>query len=161
MNNVNTPEARSHYKEIHTYNWNMVLLAAKRLSESNETVNLETQYEWENLIIRLRYYRFTVLNLNQLSPGMTSKIVKQFDSIIAGGDRRLGPYLPDSGWNYNFDAHLFSKNMDRYSKSLLDITASGERIRFGRHELNFPTIMQAANELKDGVIRVSRGLIEW
>jgi hypothetical protein len=54
------------YKPRHTHAWNMLQLAAQHLAKTVDAVDFETEYAWENLIIRLSLYRNAVKTLTKL-----------------------------------------------------------------------------------------------
>lgn len=151
----------NHYKKTHNYCWSMVLLAEKRLSVSKDAVDLEILYEWENLFIRLKYYRYIAKHLNVFSPRMSYSIVKQFDTKISGGKHRGLANLPSLDSIYNFDAHLLATLVKRKQDISLTITANCEEYAIESQKYELSKVMQAATELRDGVMFVSCELIEW
>ena len=72
-----------YYKPRHTHSWNMLQIAAKCLYETKQTEDedFETEYAWENLIIRLALYRNTVKTLAQLDSvkDKANEIIHDFD----------------------------------------------------------------------------------
>ena len=57
------------YKPRHTHSWNMLVLSWRELDAiTDETEGWETEYCWENFIIRLWLYRTTIRTLTKLPP---------------------------------------------------------------------------------------------
>jgi hypothetical protein len=75
-----------YYKPRHTHAWNMLQLAVQQLEK---ITGFETEYAWENLIIRLCLYRNTVKTLTKLPVVVkeAQKILQQFDAEFTQNEK--------------------------------------------------------------------------
>jgi hypothetical protein len=75
-----------YYKPRHIHAWNMLVLSFRKLDKlSDETdVGFETEYRWENFILRLWLYRTTVKTLAKLTAVQSEakNILKTFDIVF-------------------------------------------------------------------------------
>jgi hypothetical protein len=83
-----------YYKPRHTHAWNMLVLAWHQLDQLNDecVIGFETEYYWENFIIRLWLYRTTVRTLTKLTAVQNEANIalKTFDTIFeTNGDNGL------------------------------------------------------------------------
>jgi hypothetical protein len=78
-----------YFKPRHTHAWNMLVLSWRDLDQLNEEDGgFESEYHWENFIIRLWLYRTTVLTLTKLNAveGKAKIGVKTFDDVFIVND---------------------------------------------------------------------------
>jgi hypothetical protein len=75
-----------YFKPRHTHAWNMLVLSWRQLDAlNNETeIGFETEYHWENFIIRLWLYRTAIRTLIKLSKVKVEadKAIKLFDDAF-------------------------------------------------------------------------------
>jgi hypothetical protein len=72
-----------YFKPRHTHAWNMLVLSWRQLEQinGNTEIGFETEYHWENFILRLWLYRTTVMTLAKLDAVKSDalRIVEEFD----------------------------------------------------------------------------------
>ena len=77
-----------YFKPRHTHAWNMLVLSWSQLDQldNNETeLGFETEYHWENFILRLWLYRTTVKTLTRLQTveGDAKSAINEFDNVFS------------------------------------------------------------------------------
>ena len=88
-----------YFKPRHTHAWNMIVLSWRALDQLNDEtdVGFDTEYFWENCILRLWLYRTTVQTLTKLPAveGKAKSLLKTFDGLIDADGRNALKALRD------------------------------------------------------------------
>jgi len=155
-----------YYKPRHTHAWNMLVLSWRELEQLNDEtdVNFETEYFWENFIIRLWLYRTTVSTLMKLTPVeyKAKNTLKSFDWAFDHNGQNGLKALRDM--IEHFDAYAAGEgrgpanrgsDLDPWRKFTRD------RYRRGQFLLERKRSCAAAIKLRAGAKRVSDEVIQW
>jgi len=146
------------YRQRHIHTWNMLQLAVKHLAETKTTENSEIQYAWENLVIRMVIYRYTVKNLVRLKcvNKKANMINKKFDSVFRINGRHVLMALYNVFKHFDeYKANDRGKELDPYG------TITVEEYNHGTLKLQLSQCIQAATELRNGANYVGHEFIEW
>jgi len=86
-----------YWKPRHTHSWNMFVISSNELQSKIPTDAFETEYAWENYIIRLWLYRTTIRTLLNLHPikSQVSATLKEFDAIFSENGKNTLKALRD------------------------------------------------------------------
>jgi hypothetical protein len=152
------------YKPRHTHAWNMLQLAAQHLSRTADAVDFETEYAWENLIIRLALYRKVVTTLTKL-PAIeieAKQAIVRFDAVFLQNGKNALIALRDMF--EHFDDYAAGKgrgpaerNADLDPWRFIDV----EECSRGQFKICLTPSMEAANKLRTDAQAVSDNFIRW
>ena len=169
MNTVAFTETQSRiwdfYKPRHTHAWNMLVLAWRHLVGADGHNGFETEYFWENFIIRLWLYRAVIQTLAKLDAVQSDalQILAIFDrefevngmnglKAIRDMVEHFDDYAANEGRNKKFER---DKDLDPWR--VID------RDRYEREQflLYRKKSFDAANELRSNSKIVSGKYIDW
>lgn len=155
-----------YYKPRHTHAWNMLVLSWRGLDQQTgeAIINLETEYFWENFIIRLWLYRTTVKTLAKLDTvrDATIGIVKTFDaSFEMNGQnglkaiRDMIEHFDDYAAGHGRGPAVRDSDLDPWR------AISQDKFERGRFALDRAKSYEAAINLRSEARRVSDDFIHW
>jgi len=154
-----------YYKPRHTHSWNMLQISARHLHETNDSEDFETEYAWENLIIRLWLYRNTNLTLCKLTPVKSDakKAIKRFDQefLDLGGKNKLKAIRDMFEHFDEYAAGVGRGPAERHVDLDPWRTITVATYSRGKYTLDFVSSMDAATRLRDGAKLVSTKFIDW
>jgi len=152
------------YKPRHTHAWNMLQVAAGHLVKTDDAIDFETEYAWENLIIRLSLYRNVVNTLTKLPAVMpeAKQALNRFDAaFIQNGKNAL---IALRNMFEHFDDYAVGLGRGPAERNVdLDPwrSISVEKFSRGQFELCLSTSMEAAENLRSDAKSVSDNFILW
>jgi len=155
-----------YYKPRHTHAWNMLVLSWRELDHLTEEtdVGFETEYFWENLILRLWLYRTTVKTLAKLAivKGDALDAISNFDAEfqINGGNglkalRDMIEHFDDYAAGVGRGQAKRDKDLDPWR------TVTKDRYERGQFALDRTTSYDAAINLRSEAKIVSEKFIKW
>jgi hypothetical protein len=153
-----------YYKPRHTHAWNILQLATQQLVEAPHVSGFETEYAWENLIIRLCLYRNTVNTVTKISvvADEAKKIVQRFDSKFTQNEknslialRNMLEHFDDYAAGHGRGPAERHADLDPWR------TVTVEKFSRGQFELELYPSMEAANTLRLDAKSVSDKFISW
>lgn len=142
----------------------MLQIAAQHLVKTGDDRGFETEYAWENLIIRLSLYRNTIKTLTKLPvvERETEQALKRFDAV----------FMQD-GKNALIALRNMLEHFDDYAAGVgrgpaerdVDLDPwrqiSVEEFSRGKFKLELSASMEAANNLRSDAKNVSDKFIRW
>jgi hypothetical protein len=151
------------YKPRHTHAWNMLQIAAGHLVKTADAMDFETEYAWENLIIRLSLYRNAVNTLTKLPAVATDaqQALKRFDAaFIQNGKNAL---VGLRNMFEHFDDYAAGKGRGPGETNDLDPWRfiSVEECSRGQFKIYLSASMEAADKLRSDAKAVSDKFIRW
>lgn len=153
-----------YYKPRHTHAWNMLQIAAQQLVEIPNVSGFETEYAWENLIIRLCLYRNTVNTLTKIYvvTDEAKKVVQQFDSKFTRNEKNSLIALRNMLEHFDDYAAGLGRGPAERPTDLdpwREVTV--EKFCRGQFELKLHLSMEAADALRLDAKSVSDKFISW
>jgi len=155
-----------YFKPRHTHAWNMLVLAGSQLAHSdNEAeIGFETEYHWENFIIRLWLYRTTVKTLTRLQAveADATTILNEFDNVFRLNHQNQLKALRDM--IEHFDDYAVGLGRGPATrKGDLDPWRTFNRDHYERGQfcLDREKSYSAAIKLRSEAKRVSSAFIQW
>jgi hypothetical protein len=155
-----------YYKPRHTHAWNMLLLSWREIDQLNNEkgVGFETEYYWENFILRLWLYRAAVKTLVNLSAveDEARNILKSFDGVFDANGQNILKSLRDMIEHFDDYAAGKGRGPARREHDLDPWrTISRDRYERGQFVLERKKSYEAAANLRSDVKRVSDKFIQW
>jgi hypothetical protein len=153
-----------YYKPRHTHAWNMLQLAAQQLVEAPNVSGFETEYAWENLIIRLCLYRNTVKTLIKLPVVVNEakEMLQRFDAKFTQNKKNSLIALRDMVEHFDdYAAGHGHGPAERHADLDPWREVTVERFCRGQFELELDTSMEAADTLRSNAKSVSDQFINW
>ncbi len=153
-----------YYKPRHTHAWNMLQLAAKQLVETADDSGFETEYAWENLIIRLCLYRNTVKTLTKLTIVVDEAkvMLRRFDAEFTQNEknslialRNMIEHFDDYAAGHGRGPADRDTDLDPWREVNVD------RYCRGQFKLELSLSMEAANTLRSEAKSASDKFISW
>jgi hypothetical protein len=155
-----------YFKPRHTHSWNMLVLSWQQLENLKDETELgfQTEYHWENFILRLWLYRATVMTLAKLGAieNDAERIVKEFDDAFGAHGHNQLKALRDMIEHFDDYAAGFGRGVaDR--RSDLDPWRIFTRDRYERGQfwLERESSYLAAIKLRANTELVSKSFIDW
>jgi len=154
------------YKPRHTHAWNMLVLSWRELDRVNDRtdVEFETEYFWENFILRLWLYRTTVKTLTKLDcvEPKAEKILESFDQVFDSNGKNSLKALRDM--IEHFDDYAAGKGHGPATREndldpWREITH--DRYERGNFSLERKSSYEAAIKLRSDAKCVSDEFIQW
>ncbi|KQV46406.1 hypothetical protein ASD07_13055 [Duganella sp. Root336D2] len=142
----------------------MLQVAAQQLAKTAKTVDFETEYAWENLIIRLSLYRNTVktlTNLPSVAPD-AEQALSRFDAEFTQGGKNA--LISLRNMFEHFDDYATGAGRGPAERNLdLDPWRSiaVEEFSRGQFKILLSPSMAAANYLRSDAEAVSDKFIRW
>ena len=155
-----------YFKPRHTHAWNMLVLSWRQLDQLNvETeCSFETEYHWENYILRLWLYRTTIMTLTKLDAieSDAQRGVNEFDSTFSANGRDQLKALRDMIEHFDDYASGVGRGPAQ-RKSDLDPWRSFTRDHYerGQFRLERNSSYSAAIKLRDDAKHASAAFINW
>jgi hypothetical protein len=155
-----------YFKPRHTHAWNMLVLSWKQLDGlNNETeIGFETEYHWENFILRLWLYRTTVKTLIKLSTVKVEaeKAIKLFDDSFSKDGKNQLKALRDMIEHFDdYAAGAGRGPADRFSDLDPWRVVGRDQYQRGQFGLARTDSYLAAIKLKSDAEAVSAAFIQW
>jgi len=153
-----------YYKPRHTHSWNMLQLAAEHLVKEGDSQDFETEYAWENLIIRLCLYRNTVKTLTKLPvvKQEAEQAIKRFDAVFMQNGKNALIAIRNMFEHFDDYASGLGRGPAKRDTELDPWRAiSVEEFNRGQFSLELTTSMNAANDLRSDAKEVSDKFISW
>ena len=157
-----------YFKPRHTHAWNMLVLSWRELDKMSDedeyALGFETEYFWENFILRLCLYRTTVRTLTKLNSVRreANKILKNFDRVFDTNGRNglialrdMFEHFDDYASGKGKGPGLREKDLDPYRLFTRD------RYERGQFYLERQKSYEAAIKLCSEAGRVSGQFILW
>ncbi len=153
-----------YYKPRHTHAWNMLQIAAQHLTETADVQDFETEYAWENLIIRLCLYRNTVKTLTKfpIVENDAAQAIKRFDDTFIQNEKNALIALRNMFEHFDDYATGSGRGPAKRDTDLdpWRVIAVEEYNR-GQFKLELTSSMNAANNLRSDAKDVSDKFISW
>ena len=155
-----------YFKPRHTHAWNMLVLSWRQLDGlSDETeIAFETEYHWENFILRLWLYRTTVRTLIKLSTveADAEKAIKLFDDAFRKDGKNQLKALRDMIEHFDdYAAGAGRGPADRFSDLDPWRVVGRDQYQRGQFSLARADSYSAAIKLKSDAEAVSATFIQW
>lgn len=155
-----------YYKPRHTHAWNMLVLSWRELDQLTEEtdVGFETEYFWENFILRLWLYRTTVRTLIKLDivKGAAQDALASFDTKFQINGRNGLKALRDVIEHFDDYAAGVGRGPAERDKDLDPWrSVTKDRYERGQFILSRTTSYEAAIKLRTDAKAVSDNFIEW
>jgi hypothetical protein len=155
-----------YYKPRHTHAWNMLVLSWCELDRLDDMtgVGFETEYFWENFILRLWLYRTTVGTLTKLTAvkDKAENVLNEFDRVFDANGRNGLKALRDM--IEHFDDYAAGKGRGPARReSDLDPWREITRDRYERGQfiLERQKSYEAAVKMRSDAKCVSDDFIQW
>jgi len=152
------------YKPRHTHAWNMLQIAGKHLLKTAEAIDFETEYAWENLIIRLSLYRNSVKTLTKL-PSVApdaEQALSRFDVAFTQNGRNALTALRNMFEHFDDYAAGVGRGPAERSTDLDPWRfISVEECSRGQFKILLTPSMTAANDLRSDAQAISEKFIRW
>jgi hypothetical protein len=155
-----------YFKPRHTHAWNMLVLSWRQLDAvSPETeIGFDTEYHWENFILRLWLYRTTVRTLTKLSAvkAKAEIAIKLFDDKFRKDGKNQLKALRDM--IEHFDDYAAGDGRgpaERFNDLDPWRVAGGDQYQRGQFGLLRADSYSAAIKLKSEAEVVSAAFIQW
>ncbi len=155
-----------YFKPRHTHAWNMLVLSWRQLDAVNPEaeIGFETEYHWENYILRLWLYRITVRTLIKLSAVKVDaeQAIKHFDDKFSKDGKNQLKALRDMIEHFDdYAAGAGRGPADRFSD--LDPWRVFDRDQYQRGQFSLVRIdsYSAAIKLKSDAEAVCASFIQW
>lgn len=152
------------YKPRQTHAWNMLQVATQQLAKTAEVMDFETEYAWENLIIRLSLYRNAVKTLTKL-PSVApdaEQALNRFDAAFTQNGKNA--LISLRNMFEHFDDYAAGsgrgpaeRNTDLDPWRCIDV----EEYTRGQFKICLAPSMAAANQLRSDAEAVSDKFIRW
>jgi len=153
-----------YYKPRHSHAWSMLQLAAQQLVEAPNVSGFETEYAWENLIIRLCLYRNTVKTLIKLPVVVNEakEMLQRFDAKFTQNKKNSLIALRDMLEHFDdYAAGLGRGPAERHADLDPWREVTVEKFCRGQFELELYPSMEAADTLRLDAKSVSDQFINW
>lgn len=154
-----------YYKARHLHAWNMLVIAFDELEQKALVeAGFETEYAWENVIIRLWLYRAVIRTLLKLGPVQSEakKVLESFDQNFQQGGINSLKALRDM--IEHFDDYAAGKGKGP-AKRADDLdpwrTVTRDEYNRGRFTLHLGATLIAANQMRLDAASVSDQFIQW
>lgn len=152
------------YKPRHTHAWNMLQVSAQHLVKTADAINFETEYAWENLIIRLSLYRNAVKTLTKLPAVVldTEQALSRFDAAFTKNEKNALTALRNMFEHFDDYAAGEGRGPAKRSVDLdpwrfIDV----EEYSRGQFKICLTPSMEAANNLRSDAKVISDKFIRW
>lgn len=153
-----------YYKPRHTHSWNMLQIAAQHLVKTADLIDFETEYAWENLIIRLALYRNVVKTLTRLSVVEREAIqaLDRFDSAFTQNGKNALIALRNMFEHFDDYAAGLGRGPAERDVDLDPWRIIGvEEYSRGQFTIQLVSSMDAANNLRSDSKDISDKFIHW
>lgn len=153
-----------YYKPRHTHAWNMLQLAAQQLVKITDNKGFDSEYAWENLIIRLCLYRNTVNTLTKISivADEAEIVMQRFDSKFTQNEENS--LIALRNMFEHFDDYAAGRGRgpaERHTDLDPWREVTVEKFCRGQFELELYPSMEAADILRLDAKSVSDKFISW
>jgi hypothetical protein len=155
-----------YFKPRYTHAWNMLALSWSQLDQldNNTELGFETEYHWENFILRLWLYRTTVKILIRLQAveGYAKSAINEFDNVFSLNGRNQLKALRDMIEHFDDYAAGAGKGAATREGDL-DPWRMFDRNRYerGQYCLEREKSYAAAIKLRSEAKRASSAFIRW
>ena len=155
-----------YYKSRQIHAWNMLVLSMNELNQGGEDAELgfDTEYCWENFIIRLWLYRTSVRTLGKLDAvkPKATRALNTFDDVFKTSGRNGLKALRDMIEHFDDYAGGTGRGPGERGRDLDPWrTVSRDRYERGRFVLDRSASFDAATKLHADAKRISDEFIQW
>jgi hypothetical protein len=156
----------NYFSPRHTHAWNMLVLSWRQLEQINDNteIGFETEYHWENFILRLWLYRTTVMTLAKLDAVKSdaSRIVEEFDNSFKTNGYSQLKALRDMIEHFDDYASGLGRGKAERDRDLDPFRHfTRDCYERGKFRLERKCSYSAAIKLQSGAKIVSKSFINW